>query len=645
MRRHDLCQLVVVIDGVELLGSTFHLQEALSEPYACDIVVQQGPIDPKRLPGSACHIRLSRGMFRRELKGIVRAVDDLGLDGWGRRRLRLHVVPEFWLLSQRVTSRCFEQKNLLEVLEAVFASAGVYPLGIAFMPPQTHLQRRDFWVQFQETDLAFVSRLLEEAGLTYLFQCQDGVERFVVTEGGVHPRSVETDPVLVSSPDQARFRIEVASEVRPQRVTLVDFDPASPLRPVTHGHALEGASERHLHMYPARSVRVSGGVARYNERAARLVLEAEQVAGQLVHAAGAYIHLWPGARINLSTHGGPPEDLLVTRVVHALSVDPPSTPDATVEGAPSNYLNTFECVPSVPGRTVYRPPLKTPRPVVTGIQTATVVGAPDGQVCEDPTGAGRVRLRFHWELQPLAPEQSVAWVRTMQGPWAGAGWGFQFVPRHGMEVAVAFVDGDPDRPVVLGALHNGLNQLPTPSSPLTSGIRTRSVPSDPGDACYNELRFEDLAGAEQVALRAQRDLNVRVLHDHVSEVEGARVETIVGGRLSTIKGPDIARAKGPWLTEVECPVKLSSSQRLALEVLPSTLLMEGERMVLTAPRQLELHCGRSSIDLADDRIVLATSGGARIELIGSTVRISASTVELSAEGAVSVLGSPVKLNC
>jgi len=643
MSRHDLSHLVAVIDGVELVGSTFHMHEALSEPYACDIVIKRGPVDPERLPGRACLVHLSRGTFRRELKGVVRAVDDMGQDGWGHRCLRLHVVPAFWLLSQRVTSRCFEQKNLREVLEAVFASAGVYPSGVAFMAPPSYLQRRDFWVQFQETDLAFVSRLLEEAGLTYLFRCQDETERFVVTEGGAHGTGlVETDAVIVSSPDQARFRIEVASEVRPQHVTLVDFDPASPLRPVTHDYSLDGAAERRLQLYPARSVRVSGGVAQYNERAARLALEAEQVPGQVVHAASAYINLWPGARINLSAHGGPPEDLLVTRVEHVLSLDSLSTPEATDGGAPSNYANTFECLPAL---TVYRPPLKTPRPVVAGIQTATVVGAPDEQVCEDPAGAGRVRLRFHWELQPLAPEQSVAWVRTMQGPWAGAGWGFQFVPRHGMEVAVAFVDGDPDRPVVLGALHNGLNQLPTPSSPLTSGIRTRSVPSDPGDACYNELRFEDLAGAEQVALRAQRDLNVKVLHDHISEVEGARVETIVGGRVSTIKGPDIAKAKGPWLTEVECPVRLSSSQRLALEVLPSSLLMEGERMVLTAPRQLELHCGRSRIDLADDRIVLATSGGARIELIGSTARISASTIELSAEGAVSVLGSPVKLNC
>ncbi|MBK8691621.1 MAG: type VI secretion system tip protein VgrG, partial [Deltaproteobacteria bacterium] len=171
--------------------------------------------------------------------------------------------------------------------------------------------------------------------------------------------------------------------------------------------------------------------------------------------------------------------------------------------AVQRYTNRFEVIPlAVP----FRPARTVARPVVQGAQTARVVGPAGEEIHTDPHG--RIKVQFHWDRVGAEDEHSSCWVRVQQN-WAGSGWGFQFIPRIGMEVVVTFLEGDPDRPLVTGCVYNGENGYPygLPGCKTQSGVKTNSSQTNGG---YNEIRFEDRAEEEQVYVQAQRNMDTLV---------------------------------------------------------------------------------------------------------------------------------------
>ena len=190
------------------------------------------------------------------------------------------------------------------------------------------------------------------------------------------------------------------------------------------------------------------------------------------------------------------------------------------------YANHFECVPA---KVTYCPPRPQRRSVMVSL-TATVVGPAGEEIYCD--AMGRIKVQFHWDRQHANNENSSCWIRTMQA-WGGASWGTQFIPRIGMEVVVTFLGGDPDKPVVTGSIYNGTHppSFMLPANKTRSGIRTNSSPNAAG---FNELSFEDLAGKEQIYLKAQRDLDEKVLNNHTLEVDNDETIAIHGNRKDTI---------------------------------------------------------------------------------------------------------------
>lgn len=215
------------------------------------------------------------------------------------------------------------------------------------------------------------------------------------------------------------------------------------------------------------------------------------------------------------------------------------------------YWSTFECVPAT---IALRPPrpARTPRHVT---EVATVVGPQGQDIYTDPYG--RIKVQFHWDRNGPWSEASSCWVRVVQ-PWAGAGFGFQFIPRVGMEVLVTFLTGDPDRPVVLGSLYNATHATPEPlpQRSTRSGMRSQTTPGGGG---FNEFSFEDLAGVERIHLHAQKDLHEIVNDTHTSNIKNKQVVTVgnlmevgvggdqrwaVGGNLSEMVGKDVFERAG-----------------------------------------------------------------------------------------------------
>ena len=256
------------------------------------------------------------------------------------------------------------------------------------------------------------------------------------------------------------------------------------------------------------------------------------------------MRLVPGKRFALTEH---PNDTLNQPYV-ALRVEHEGRHPEAFQGLGGGaerdvYRNRFSCLPAeTPAR-----PRRPKRRLQQVMETATVVGPGGEEIYTDEFG--RIKVQFHWDAQGKCDERSSCWIRTMQ-PWAGAAWGFQFIPRIGMEVVVAFSGGDTDRPLVLGTAYNGVAPppFPLPENKTQSGIRTRSSPGGQGS---NELMFEDAAGREQIFLHAQRDLQEVIERDHRRTVRGEEAVTVDGGRETTIAKDHVRTVLGNEIVQIE----------------------------------------------------------------------------------------------
>ncbi|MCA9701454.1 MAG: type VI secretion system tip protein VgrG, partial [Myxococcales bacterium] len=262
------------------------------------------------------------------------------------------------------------------------------------------------------------------------------------------------------------------------------------------------------------------------ERAVRLRNRQLRQEVQVFRGESTATQLQPGASFDLGDH--PQGDLNGRYLVI----------DVTHKGVLADaYRNEFRAVPLEKGWV----PTKRTKPVIPGVQTATVTG--NDEICTDEFG--RVQVQFHWDRK----RSTTCYVPMVQ-PWAGHGWGTQFLPRVGMEVVVSFIDGNPDRPVVVGSLYNGANQPPftLPGEKTRSGIRSNSVPGGGG---WNELAFEDTAGAEEIYLRAQRDFNQETLNDHIAHVGQHQRTTVDGEQHNTVQGPQYETVRGEQVLRVQ----------------------------------------------------------------------------------------------
>ncbi len=368
---------------------------------------------------------------------------------------------------------------------------------------------------------------------------------------------------------------------------------------------------------------------------------------------------------------------------------------SSADGSTRTYSNRFECVPA---EVTYVPERPRRRSVQVCL-TATVVGSGATGVETDP--GGHVRVRFHWDRERRAAGYDSCWIRVMQ-PWAGVGWGFQFIPRVGMEVVVTFEGGDPDKPLVLGCVYNGTSPppFPLPQHGTRSGLRTQSTPGSGG---ANELWFEDAAGRERVHVRAERDLELSVQNDRIAHVQRDDLVTVVrerhlrvGGELRVdaaagrevrvarddrlhvdgnrtsrttgsasdhVTGDRRLRVEGSCVTEIEGPAELAAKSNVVERIRGSFVRLVGaadakrshvthvegdlrasssELVELAAEREIVLRCGDSSIRLGPQRIVVS-SPELVLEGDGARIRLMQSELRAQAESKIQAVADDVVL--
>ncbi|ROM75672.1 type IV secretion protein Rhs [Pseudomonas brassicacearum] len=458
---------------------------------------------------------LHKDALLRPLDWLVAEIRQLPADATAER-YQLLLRPWLWWLSLASNNRVFQNLATSDIVATIFRAHGFTDFQLKLSGSYTP---REYCVQYGETDLAFVSRLMEEDGIFWFFTHEDGKHTLVMADSNDAFAPIPNGPT-VNYLGQGMGERELhgirSGQVCLQAVAGVyqatDYEFTTPTTSLySQAEAVAGPSSMYEH--PGGYTVKGQGDALTKQRVDGLRSQEKRFVGE-----SDCRWLVPGYWFTLAGHEDTTLniDWVVTSVSHEASHD--------------SYRNRFEAIPKA---TPYRPARLTPKPRMH-TQTALVVGKAGEEIWTDEYG--RIKLQFPWDRTGKNDETSSCWVRVVQ-PWSGKGFGMQFVPRVGQEVIVTFIDGDPDRPLVTGCVYNGDNALPyaLPANQTQSGIKTNS--SKGGDG-FNELRFEDKKDAEEVFLQAQKDFNINVLNDTAATVGHDETLTVQNARTRTVKEGD-----------------------------------------------------------------------------------------------------------
>ncbi|EDM77329.1 Rhs element Vgr family protein [Plesiocystis pacifica SIR-1] len=549
------------VDGdVHWEVSAYQLSERFNEPYLMRLELrsEDAAAEPIHMLGTGVTLTFERADVSREINGIVESVED-GVASHDHVITALTVVPALMALSHRRTSRIFQDMSIPDILQAVL-DEGLGPferrVDLDFLSGDYPAQ--EYTVQYKESDLDFAHRLMEEYGIVYRFRHEDGKEILTLFDSDAAYEDLlsfgNNEGVLpmVVAESQTNTREEVRefyreSKVRPTVARTVVFDWLAPEATQDaesdeaadigepNGAVVEPAREDYVHDEPSTlfGYRTEGLDFAAVEEQTRLRRVLHQRDAVRYFAMSTATGLSPGVKFELLDH--PQPELEGTYVCVAVDHAGGDYASGSIPG--EDYSNRVECIPV---DLEWRPARKTPRPRMPSMQTATVVGPAGEEIYTDEHG--RIKVQFHWSRETQYDENSSCFIRVVQ-PWAGNGWGFVFLPRIGMEVAVSFVDGDPDRPIVTGCLYNGQNPTPypLPDDKTKSTIKTES---SPGGGGFNELRFEDAAGSEEIYIHAQKDFNEVVLNDHNTTVANNQTNNVDVDQTQTVHGNQVEEIDG-----------------------------------------------------------------------------------------------------
>lgn len=513
-------------------------REGLSQPFAFDVeFFPRGdePLDLAALGGADALVTLRRpDGVERFVHGIVWTAELTGVEQ-SAPRYRVRLAPKLARLGQVRRSRVFQSKSVPEIVKQVLDDAGVANRDAL----QADHSVREYCLQYRESDLEFVSRLLEEEGIFYWFEHGSDAHTLVLADAGGGCVDVAGDPVLpflVPQPGDAPeeehvFRIAHALRARPAKVALKDYDFERPELQVTASSEASGAPlGLEQYAYPGGFKAPSAGTP-----IAKIRLEEQRFACDTFASEGTCLRFHPGASFELAGHpdGAFDKKLLLVTVVHE-AVQQEAM--GAAGGVQHGYRNAALAIDA---ELPYRPRRRARRPSAYA-ETATVVGPSGEEIHVD--GHGRVKVQFHWDRDGAKDDQSSCFVRLAQS-WAGAAWGASFVPRIGQEVLVRFLEGNPDAPLVVGAVYNAAIPPPIalPGEKTKSTVRTDSSLGGGGS---NELLFEDAKDSEEVYLHAQKDENIVVEHDKAQQVVHDEGLEVAKDRTQTVKGRQVLRVGG-----------------------------------------------------------------------------------------------------
>jgi len=579
------------IQGVEetlhVLG--FQAEEGLSRLYQLevDLACKSPNLSFEQIMGKQALFGLKNDTGRHFLHGIVCRFSFIEQ---ARNHSVYHatVVPKVWRLLHRHDCRIFQNKSVKDIAQAILQKAGIdHTFRVKGNQP---LQKREFCVQYRESDWNFICRLLEEEGFFYYFEHEQGKHTLHIgNDRHLHPKIPGNStlsfhaaaPLTPGGEHIGGWRYE--ENIRTGKVTVNDYNFKKPALDQKTDDSAKRDTDLEIYDYPGLYELPPAGKGFAGVR-----VEEQQVPLQQATGNSDSIRLRSGYCFTMDEH--PRKELnskeyLLTRVPHIGEKH-----DDLEGGAVSNrirYSNSFGVIPRA---TPYRPPRVTPKPFVQGAQTAVVVGPTGEEIYTDKHG--RVKVHFHWDRLDKSDQDSSCWIRVSQ-LWAGQGWGAMFIPRIGQEVIVDFLEGDPDRPIITGRVYHAQNVPPygLPADKTKSTIKSNSTPGGGG---YNEIRLEDKKGQEQIYIQAEKDQDQLIKNNHTYKIGNDQTRTIQHNRTSTIVDGDdkftivkgdqvVTLGSGDQTTSVTGKITVMATTSITFKCGASTIKLDPGKISINAP--------------------------------------------------------------
>jgi len=465
------------------------------------------------------------------------------------------MVPWLWFLTRGSDCRIFQNKSIPDIIKQVFSDLKFSDFKDS---TQETYKPLDYVVQYRETHFNFVSRLMEEFGIFYFFEHENGKHTMVLADSASAHQPCTQQTVHYHETDLPVGEEDTISdwgaqqELRTGKYALSDYNFETPSTNLLADDptvvSVGGNSGYEIYDYPGDYLTKDEGSS-----LAKIRMEEEESTHLVMDGKGNVRSFSAGCTFELQDHYRDDANTtyVLTEIEHVASAG--QAYFGREAAGPEMYTNHFTCIrKDVP----YRPIRLTPKPIIQGPQTALVVGPSGEEIYVDKYG--RVKVHFYWDRHDKKDENSSCWIRVSQ-PWAGKNWGGMWIPRIGQEVVVNFIDGDPDRPLITGRVYNAEVMPPytLPDYSTRSTMMSRSSKGG-GTANYNELRFEDKKGSEQIFINAEKDMDHRVENNSREFIGASRnlivtkdqLEQVQGDKHGTVKGNHIEKITGDMSLQV-----------------------------------------------------------------------------------------------
>jgi len=525
------------------------------------------------------------------------------------------LVPKAWFLSLDSDCKIFQNMSVPDIVGKVLKDKGISDY--SFRTNGTY-PTREYCVQYRESTLNFISRLLEEEGIFYFFEHTDSKHTMVFADKssllptcpGQATASYSAEQMgWVGEGEEGVATLERIEAAHTGKIAHTDYFFE---KPTLNLMATLADDNEEAYDYPGKYIDLDNG-----DRYARIRLEEREAWQFVVNGSGRCRAFRSGCNFKLKDHyrSDTNQDYFLTSVTHT-AYDSTYRPHKQKS---HYYVNTFAAIPkTVP----YRPPRKTMRPTVKGMQSALVVGKSGEEIWTDKYA--RVKVQFYWDRLGKKNEDSSCWIRVSQS-WGGKSWGWITIPRIGQEVLVDFLEGDPDRPIIVGRVYNA-DQMPPytlPDNQTQSGIKSRSSKGGGSDN-FNEIRLEDLKDSEMFTMHAEKDMETFVEHDDTQTVQNNRTITVQGTHTETItKDTSITITQGNHSHDVQ-----QGNQTIKVD--------QGNQTTTVSLGNISITASAGQISVTAAQSITLTVAGSSITINPEGVTISAPMVSISAEGMCTV---------
>jgi len=539
------------------------------------------------------------------------------------------MVPSLWLLSLERDCRIFQNKTVPDIVGTILNEAGIKEKeNFSFRVKKGDYEPREYCVQYRETDLDFISRLLEEEGIFYFFEHTDQKHLLVFGDSTVNYKPIPGEPKVVFNPtggmvvrEEAVHQFAFSRQIRSGKYTLRDFNFEKPTLDLTAQDKATSHQELEVYDYPGEYLEQAPG-----KRLAKIRLEEAVMFKDLATGNSSCPRFTPCFTYQMTKHEHSQfnKEYLLIRMVHN-GTQPQVLEELADSDSTFSYANEFSAIPS---SVTFRPGRDTPKPIVEGVQTAIVVGPKGEEIYTDEHG--RVKVQFHWDREGKKDEKSSCWMRVSQVS-AGAGWGAIDIPRIGHEVIVDFLEGDPDKPIITGRVYHGTNRTPTglPQARMVSGMKSNTTPGGGG---YNQMTMDDTKGKENITVHAQYDMNTTVEHDQTNTVNNKFTETIKSDATIQITEGNYSHdvvtgtAKYHVMADLTEDYDATQTTTVAREI---RITSESASISITAATEISLTVGASSLLMKSDGSIklsgvdVAINGSGSVNIHGMSVTSSA----------------------